>query len=75
MAELPEIDKYDVLIKQYRELFNAVPPIMGLSYEEANKRMEKAIKAGKPFSEYDDIPGGGGRMRRGRLFNNRRAEM
>lgn len=52
------MDKYDLLIKQYRELFNDSPPIMGLSYEEANGRMEKAIKEGKPLSEHDDVPPG-----------------
>ena len=52
------MDKYDLLIKEYRLLFNDSPPLMGLPYEEAIRRMEKAIKKGKPFSEHDDIPRG-----------------
>ena len=47
------MDKYDALIKQYRELFNNSPPLIGLPYEEAIEKMETAIKKRKSLPSKD----------------------
>jgi hypothetical protein len=54
MAEIPEVDKFDSLVAQYRNLFNDGPPTVGLPYQDAIEMMEKAIKEGKPHNIADE---------------------